>query len=321
MKVESLIKYLHDEKVRKFSFKTDFFKNKNTDFASDFDVFSALCKSNLLFVGHSVRTKFFCGLKNCVSEDIDPIFLYSADYRKALWQRVFYDGVNDFSVSSIDNFDIVASDFYIFEKSVDIKDLVNFNRNTLFEALDDALEKIKAENVKMIKFDVRDLKYVRTDDFHAGESYKLLSQGEKGDVFFLWLLCRIFMNLNIKLRLIVDNADSARRISELLSSVKVSPQTYIRFDISKENEYEALVDLVLKNHKKDISLELDIPKEIDKNLFSDALKKLFAVIPLALIKVDYCNADRFCDALESSVADILSLNERELLIDSLRKAR
>ena len=320
MKGESLIKYLHDEKVRMFAFKTDFFIDKNTDFASDFDVFSALCQSNLFFAGHYVRAELLSVLKSCVSNRVEPFFLCSPNYRKELWQRVFYDE-EDFSVSATDTLDIGVTDFYVSEKSIGIKDLVDFSCDTIFEALNKTLEKINDDGIGIIDFDARDLVYSRPDDFHAGESYRLLSEGESGDVFFLWLLCRIFMNLDVKLRLKADSVPNVKKVLNLLSSLKLFPKTYISFDISKENEYEELLDIVLKDHKKNISLELDIPKEIDKTLFSDTLKKIFEVIPLVLIKVDYSSADRFCDALDLFLVDTLALDERELLIGSLRKAR
>ena len=318
MRGESLIKYLHDENVRRFAFKTEFFKDKNIEFASDFDVFSAICDSVSLFVCHSVRNDLFFAIKP-YADDVDPFLLYDVEYRKVIWQRVFCEE----SESSFENirfekdFNIKGSSLVIFEKATDIDSLVECDCDTVFDVLDRALKKIKEDNIKIINFDVRTIKYSRPDDFHASESYKQFVGGKSGDVFLLWLLCRIFMNFDLKLRLIVNSSSEAKQILNLLSSIKLSPCIYICFDVFKENEYQNFIDMVLENYKKNISLELYFSKEIDKNNLSVVLKKLIHIIPIACIKVSNDNFDVFLKALDIALAGAINSAEKSALLNFL----
>ena len=318
MRGESLIEYLHDENVRRFAFKTVFFKDKNIEFASDFDVFSAICDSISLFICHPVRNELIFAIKHYV-EDVDPFLLCNVEYRKEIWQRVFCE---DFEPSfknskTVESFNTKGSSLVVFEKSADIKSLVEPNCNTIFEVLDSVLEKIKNDNIKIINFDVRAIRYSRPDDFHAMQSYNQFVNGKGGDVFLLWLLCRIFMNFDLKLRLIVNSSSEAKQVLNLLSSIKLSPCIYICFDVFKENEYQNFIDIVLENYKKNISLELCFSKEIDKNNLSVVLKKLIHIIPIACIKVSNDNFDVFLKALDIALAGAINSAEKSVLLNFL----
>ena len=320
MRGAELIAFLHNETVRRFAFKTEFFRGKNIDFASDFDIFSALCDSISLFAGHPLREKFLFVLRESLADEIDVSLFYNVEYKKVMWQRIFYEESKPFSKK--DEVLIVdTSHIFVFQKSVSLNELVDLKSNTIFDALNQVLEKIKNEDVKMISFDVRTLKYSRPDDFHAGESYKNLINGSNGDVFFLWLLCRVFMNVDLKLRLTVASAEEAEKILNLLYSIKLSPTVYIDFDIFAKEEYQNLMDIVLKNYKKNISLEISIPKEIDENILAVALKDVMQVVPLTCIRVGRDNFDIFCNALDLVLSDIFDIPEREQFLTSLYRVK
>ena len=319
MRGERLVEFLHDENIRAFAFKTKRLKGKSTELISDFDVFCALCDSFALFVGHPIRNKFLSVLKACVSEEIEPSYLSYSKYQKELWQRLFYE---DFEISRIDaeSKTVVYADcekLYIKGTGVPISELVDFSRVDIFEVLDLALAKIQDRGVEIIDFDARNLNYARPDDFHARESYE---QENARDVFFLWLLCRIFMKEKLKLRLIVNSALEAERILTLLSSVKLKPTTYIRFDLFDQDEYEKLCDLAL-NGKKNVSLELYLPKETPKNIIIDSLKRLFASIPLACMSMARDTAEKLCEIAEELFANLIGPAEREWLINYLKTVK
>ena len=322
MRGEALIDYLHNDKVRKFAFKTEFFKGKNIEFASDFDVFCAICNSISLFAGHYIRDSLLFALERSLNEKIEPFLLYSNEYKKYIWQRIFYeDSMLYYQAQKKTFFEIDTSSAVLNEETVNIIDLVDLTCETAFYALDTVFSKLKNTEARIITFDIRGLKYARPDDFHAGENYKNLIQNGDGDVFLLWLLCRIFMNFDLELRLVADKAIDAQRILDLLASVKLSPKTYIRFDVLEESEYERLEETVLDFYKKNISLELYISKEIDKDTFCVKLKKLISIIPLACINIPQEQAERVCEALDTVLEGTLDLREKNTLLSCLRRAR
>ena len=323
MSFESLIEYLHNDNVRRFAYKTKFFQGKNTEFASDFDVFSAICDSISLFVCHPVREKLFLAVQNCTVDKIEPALFYDYKYRKYLWQRIFYENQENCleNCEYINPLKIDVSDRIIFEKSVELSDLVDVNCDTIFDVLNNALKIIKTENIKISTLNARKFKYSRTDDFHASKSYKQFVEGKDGDAFLLWLLCRILMNSDIKLRLTVNSASEAEKILTLLSTVKLSPFIYISFDIFAKNEYQKFIDIVLENYKKNISLEIRFSKEIDESTLIATIKELFCVIPFACIKISRDNLDTFCNALNMILSECLDDDERMLLLNSLHTVK
>ncbi len=321
MRGESLVAFLHDTNVRRFAFKTKYFKDKNTDLASDFDVFSALCDSVLLFAEHPIKSEFLSVLEDLSSSAIEPVNLLCAEYRRAVWQKIFYDDAVDACVraSCFDN--IAFSQQFIFGKSINIEELVCKNCVSSFDALESALLEISEQKADILTFDIRYINYERPDDYHAERAYLDVKQGKSGDVFWLWLLCRILMKTKLKLRLIVNSAKDVEQILELLSTVKLSPEIYICVDILEQNEYQGYIDLILNNYKKNISLEPLFSKEIDSNILFENLKKLFCTVPLACVRVTLESADILCESFDNIFADSLSKSERSILISSLKTVK
>ena len=323
MRGEPLVAFLHDKSVRSIAFKTKYFEVRNTDLASDFDVFSALCDSVLLFVGHPIRARLLSVLQDLLSYSIDPTNLCFAEYRRDIWQRIFYEDTEDACVSGFCEkaFDIDLTNQLIYDNSIDITDLVDTSCDGAFSALESALLKIRIQDVKMLTLDLRSINYERPDDYHAEKAYLEIMRGNRGDVFLLWLLCRILMKKELKLRLIVNSVDEVNQILSLLSSVKLAPKIYICIDILEQNEYQCFADLILNNYKKNISLEPLFSKEIDSNIILEGLKKLFCFVPLACVSISSEYADRLCELLGTDFASDLTLIEREALISSLRRVK
>ncbi len=315
MRGERLVEFLRDKNIRDLAFKTKYFKVKSTEFASDFDVFCALCDSFSLFAGHSIRKNFMTVLESSI-ENIDFLRLSSIEYQKALWQCVFYEDfeLSNDEIESETAFQINCEELYIKGRSACLSELADLSRDSIFDVLEGTLAQICARGVEMIDFDARNLNYSRPDDFHAQESYK---QENGKDVFSLWLLCRVFMKLGLKLRLTVNSVLEAEKILDLLSSVKLAPQIYIRFNILARNEYQNLSEFIFKNGKKNISLELYFSKEIDKDILIEKLKELFAVIPIACMSMTLNTAESLCEILDEIFESSAKIDEREVLINSL----
>lgn len=322
MRGDSLISFLRDLRTRRFAYKTDYFKNINTDFASDFDVYSALCESISLFAGHQIREAFLTILSNECSEEVKPLALCNFQYRKGLWEKVFYEepqkpinAENSLFISSV-----LKEKSLLLLESVDIRGLVPSAFENIFDALEDALLQLSAKKTGVISFDARGMKYTRPNDFLAQESYDALKRcGADDGVFFLWLSCRILMKTKLKLRVIVDSADFAERIIKLLTVLKLRTELYLSFSVLADGEYEKYADLLLRNHKKNISLEPYISKEMGIEALSGYLENIIKILPLACMKISYDVADILCASLDTALEGKVDSAEKAIIINLLKR--
>ena len=303
-----LIAFLKNENIRMISSKMPAFKNKNIDVKklSDFDVFNALCENIYLFSGHPYRYHFLNLLSECASCDISSTALYNVEYRKKLWQRIFFD-------SNI----VLPHSKIAITKNVSGEALENFYLNSaidctfddIYSLLDSVLKRIKSCAAKKLYFDARNINFIRPDDFHAQRSYNELKESENdSSLLSLWLLCRILMNTELKLDLTVENTKKAEDILVLISRLGLSPEITLGFDIVNYRDYNAIYELLIKYSEKNISLELICTKE-DTDLFLSFL----SVVPLVFIKRVKIAAGK----LETALGSLISAEEIELIISYL----
>lgn len=315
--------FLRDLQVRRFVFKTEYFKNVNTDFASDFDVYTALCESITFFVGNQIRDSFLRVLSDESSEDVTPLALCNSEYRKNLWKRVFYDESSkalNMEKKAL-NPCFLKEQSLISQESIDISGLVRIDFENIFDALEDALLTLSAKKVGMISFDMRGMKYTRPNDFLAQKSYEQFKLGATdGTAFFLWLLCRILMKTKFTLRIIVDDTEAAESIIELLSVLKLDTEIYISFSDCLTDEYEKYARLLLQNYKKNISLELYISKEMERDAILERFENIIKIIPLVCIKIPCEAADIVCSLIDNLLEGKVESAEKNIIINALRRA-
>lgn len=324
MRGKELIAFLHDDNIRKFALKTKYFKNKNVDFASDFDLFSALCDSISLFAGHRVRASLIDSIESGFGERINPTDLILSEYRKALWQEIFSEERASNASNKLKGSATGLSDFEYCEKKISLKTIdlsasLDTHLEDIFDALDYIMEKIENNGIEGVRFDMRKIEYVRTNDFFAKESYGLLRQElDNGGAFLIWLLCRILMKANLTLILMVDNFNQAKKILELFSILRLNPQIIISFDAFEKEDYKSYTELVLSEYKKSISLEPYFSKEMRVSDATASIKELISDIPIVFLKVGYGNkgAELFFKALDIAL-DGIAEGEKNIIFNYL----
>ena len=280
-----LMIFLKNENTRIIASKMPSLKNGviNTQYASDFDVFNALCEDFYLLVGHPTRDMLLRLLTEYSASDISPIMLYDVEYRKKLWQKIFIDDAIALPQAQVNFYYKIKS--YTIEKDniFSINCAIDLSCESIYDLLNRCLEKIKNNSLTIASLDARKIKYLRPDDFHAQKNYEGLKNGEEdSSLLLLWLSCRVLMNTDMQLSLIVDDIKSAEDILILIYRLGLSPDIRLCIDISKFQDFSGIYNLLMQYCKKNISLELFGAKE---NI--DMLIKIFKEIPLAFIeKID-----------------------------------
>ena len=292
--------------------------NLNIEKASDFDVYNCLCERLYLLCGHPIREKFLSVLSEASSIDINPIMLYDFDYRKKLWQKIFFD--SNIVLPKVK--DSIKSNFEVIEKKQD--SVLNLNYeiyeiketfDNIFSLLDCILEKIKTKNIAVIFFDAENIEYIRPDNFHAQIGYENFKKnGEESSIVLLWLICRILMNSDLKLVLKVDNAKKADEIIALIHRLGLSPKIALDIDICNYYDYSEIYCALIKYSKKNISLKLSCSKEIENE---NTILKIFNAIPLAFIE----SIDMRMENIKKIFNSMLTEREVALIIEHLYRAK
>lgn len=313
MENNELIMLLRDNTTRIIASKMPALQNKNIDFerASCYEIFVSLCDGIYLLAGHPLRERFLNLLSQLSNADISLVKLRNVEYQKRLWQRIFTD-----------------SNIQLFESNVKIENTVYkgnakkafiLNSEILTSAEDIyglynlIYEKIKQTKPDKICFDARKIIFVRPDDFHSQIAYDELKMGQgNNSSVMLWILCRVLMNTDIPLTLSVDSAKKAEDILSLVYRVSSPQKITLLLEDLCESEHVKIYDILLKYHKKNISLELHFSKE-NKNLFF----KLLNIIPLAFIE----GVSIECDVLENALSSVMLQEEIPLVISHLCTAK
>lgn len=322
-----LIDFLRDENTRFISSKIIDIQDTplNSKCASDFDTFNSLCEYLYLLAGYPLRGRFLDLLSWSAWHDasFDAPFdaLYDAECRKLLWQKIFIN--DDIIVSSAKGFGKINLNlknqkpdevFYL-------NSAINLSFESIHDLLDEILRNVRESNASIVFCDARKIFFARPDDFHAQKAYEGMKHGNPDCTLpLLWLLCRVLMNTELKLKLFVDSISVARDILSLIYRLGLSPKITIcvecreGMDFLNRNaslecaEEGSIYELLKKYGEKNISLELFCTKE---NI--ELLIKFLEVVPLALVeKINTPISD-----LKKALGNILFSNEVEMVISHL----
>lgn len=285
MHVKAFVDFLKNSKIRAiasvlFDASGDFDAEK----MSDYEVFSTLCSNMPLFAGHSVRNEFIFSVENALEEKLDLLRLVDEDYQKVIWQRIFdYECILKISESNINSRRFFSIDSN-HKTAIVLNDSLDLSFENIFLLLDNLLSRVRLSAVERIVVDIRNIKCCRPNDFLASRCYNELKSEEGADAsaLILWLACRLLMKNKLQLFIIAENASDIEYISELLSVINLSPDIIACVSV-ESNDFDNIFELLLNYRKKNISLELFVPKEMNLNMLEEYFKYIISVVPLALI--------------------------------------
>lgn len=315
MNTDNLVYFLREKNTRILVFKTPFFSSAipNIKNASDFDVFNALCNQLYLFAGHPIRKCFLNLLSESLSAEVPINMLYDPEYRKKLWQKIFFDPSVSLPTSTvnIENYANIVKKTEFFN----INSAIKTSFDNIYFLLENTLEQIKLQGAEECFFDVEKIEYIRPDDFHSQISYENLKNGKSDNsLVALWLLCRVLMNCNINLVLKVDNIKKAEDILMLIFKLGLSPKTVIDINISKYIDYNMLYQFLMLHNEKNISLKLSCSKEsVDENDILDFLR----IVPIIFVERTNINIQ----VMQNVLSSILSKEETVCAISRLYQVK
>lgn len=315
MNTDKLINFLREKNTRIFASKTPFLKCKimNLEKASDFDVFDSFCDQLYLFAGHPVRERFLNLLSECLSTNIEPIMLYDAEYRKKLWQKIFFDSsvILPIPESTPQNDTFIVEEKRVFY----INSVIQNSFADIYSLLENTLEQIDLQGAEECFFDAKKIEYIRPDDFHAQKSYEKVKNGNNDNsMVALWLLCRVIMNTDLNIVLRVDSVKKAEDILTLIFKLGLSPKLIIDIDISNNFDYLNIYEFLIAHSKKNISLKLSCSKETtdEKDVF-DFLK----IVPLVFVE----RTDIKIQTMQNMFNSILKKEETMRVISHLYRVK
>lgn len=317
MYVDNLICFLRNENTRVIASKMLALKNSKLKIekASDFDIYNVLCENLYLLCGHTVRKDFLSLLSEASSTDVSPIMLYDLDFRKKLWQKIFFDTDIELPIKTVDlkkSVDMTKQRNQ--DKVLNLNSEIALSFENIYSLRDYIFEKINVESISTVFFDAEKIEYIRPDDFHAQKAYENLACEKNASIVFLWLLCRIFMNRALKLILKVDNAKKAADIIALIHRFGVTPQIAIEVNIANRYDYNSFYKLLTGYAQKNISLKLFCPKEME---ISDDFLNILKVIPLVFIE----SVDVNFQNIENAINLMITKDEAFLVISYLNLAK
>lgn len=277
-----LIDFLRDKNIRIIASKMPFFQNSIIDFnkASDFDIFNALCTDIYLLSGHPTKKRFLSLLSEYSKSEISCELLCDLNYQKALWKRIFLDSniILPQSKSDINTFKHLSS---IKETRIFcIDEAIDVSFDTVYDLLDNVLNKISAENVSKVSLDLKQINFARPDDFHAQKVYdKIKSSEEDASLLKLWLLCRILMNTAVDIELKADLFEDVIEILKLIFRLGLSPKVLIEINVERLESYDGIYEFLMLYNDKNISLEIYYPKEKTK-----IIEEFLKAVPMVFIE-------------------------------------
>lgn len=317
MNNDNFISFLRDKKIRALAAKLPMNNTAiRAEAMSDFDVFNTLCENLYLLAGHHVRRK----LLNILSEacNLDELTLYDIDFRKALWQKMFFDENIILPQKNIDILKKVDIDL-INNNSFDLDEHINTSFDNVYDLLDFILKKLDSQGADAIYFNSFKIEYQRPDDYHAALSYEeLKKRNSDASVLKLWLLCRILMKTDVKLILKENDLKKAESILNLIFVLKISPKICMSVDIANDIDAKELYRLIMQHNKKSISVELRISKEMQNDFNIEAkLKEIFYFLPIAFVEsVEICQ-----EQIEAALTPLVNNAERALIISFLYRVK
>ena len=282
MNNNELISFLKDDKVRFIALKMPTLKStlKNIQCASDFDIYNALCENIYLLAGNPIRARFLELLSKYSKLEFPPNFLYNLEYRKKLWQRIFFDIEIDLPYVSNISFNKENSDQKIDKSAFCINSVIDYSFENIQQLFDDIIVKIRNSRTNEIVFDARNIIFLRPDDFHSQKAYDACKGGNvDASLIELWLLCRILMKFDLPLNLIINSDEIANQILDLVFKVADVKDIFISFDFSSNLDYNDLYNILLKYRQKNISLELICTKESEREFI-----EFLRIIPLLFVE-------------------------------------
>lgn len=301
MYVNDLIIFLRDENTRAIAARMLQDKKMDVEKASDFDVYNVLCEKNYLLCYHPMQEKILNLLSKACSCEIRPTALYDLNYRKKLWQKIFFDAdiaLPQIEFESVKTIELIKKSMLKSEKNnvLNLNSELEVSFQNIFSLLDSLLKKAMEQGIDTIFLDAENLVYIRPDNFHAQKAFETLKNGgDSSSIVLLWLLCRIFMDGKYKLVLRVNNPKMADDIIKLLSRLGLLPKIIIELEACNILDYVGFYNILIAHGEKNISVSLklaDSKKTENENLILEALK----FIPLVFIEnIENIDADFLID--------------------------
>ena len=322
MRRKAFIDFLKSSKTRAiasllFKKSSDF----DVDEMSDYDVFSILCRNMPLLAGHSVRHEFLSVVGNALDEELDIVRLFDEDYQKVIWQRIFdYESILNLSEYNINSRHLLNFDGE-HKMAIVLNDSLDLSFENTFLLLDNLLSYIRLNAIGRIVVDMRNIRHCRPNDFSAERCYDELKVGDgkiDASALILWLSCRLLMQEKLQLFMIAEKASDIEYVLELLSVIKLSPDIIACMSVDS-CDFDNIFELLINYRKKNISLELFEPKEMNLNMLEEYLNNIISVVPLALIDFskDYFEKSVLRCAMKNILEDKLGCVESRAFFNEL----
>ena len=193
------------------------------------------------------------------------------------------------------------------KKIFNIESAIDISADDIFSLLERIIAKIKDQGAEFLSIDLTKISYARPDDFHATKAYDALKNRAGGeDIIKLWLLCRVLMNLNLKLILKTDSLKKVEELSALIFRLRLCPKIIVCADIFGNLELDELHSFILLNKEKSISVSLYASREMQFNSTASVAEKLsdiFSFLPLICLESVDISADIVSLALKKSLTE------------------
>ena len=288
---EKIIAFLRDPEVRVQALKTATLTDALFDCnnASDYDVFSAICENLFLLAGHPIRDRFLSLIEFFEGEDYTALYL--PENRIIFWKRIFYDEV-EVPLLQCDFVRCKEKELLYSKrdeaKIFSIESAMNTSSDDIFSLLESIVDKIKEQEAEFLSIDLTKISYARPDDFHACKAYDDLKKGTGGeDIIKLWLVCRVLMNVKLKLILKTDSLKKAQELSELIFRLRLAPKIIVSADIFGVLDFGELYSFIIRNKEKSISASIYASEEMQFNNTVSVVEKLleiFSCLPMLYLE-------------------------------------
>jgi len=298
---------------------------------SYFEKFSCICDSLPFVMCNHIGINFLDALKSRLKNMPSYDELKERDVQKAVWIEINGGNADNNrrkipcrmdSISSVTEHKTVSED--------------NFNINNYFlknkdRELPQTFDKLLCELKETVKkqkdviLDMSDLEYFRPDEYHALRAYNML----KGEVdcesieycvMILHALCILMAHTDVELHILYgEDISKIYNVLDLFEKRKIVGRIKICFDITRNQDLEALFLILLKYPQKNISSEIIIPEEIsDKNMFCDLVSLLDKIPVSRLSTCSFLTSEisfkRFSNALDLFLTDRNIMDEDKIQI-------
>lgn len=253
---------------------------------SDFELFAFLCDN----IADIYGSPLYGELSAILSPYADITSLCERETQKGLWRVLNGDKSLklDIAKERIWNSDIHVKREDKTCARIMLNRVIERN-NDLPEALDVLIEQIADSNDNIL-IDLDGLNFERPDKYHAELVYGRIINGERCTcesefALITWIICRVLMRRNAKLYILPDKEFlTVAKLLDLMSCRKLYPPICIIAE-SKRSALRAC-ELCLYGAQKNISLEIAVSKENDKNIGADIISSVLELVPVTRVYAD-----------------------------------